>query len=76
MMKIAPKVFMWLHIEWPAATNAALSPAKIAHIIPYYGICPYMGRVRIICCKFNISVTQCSPRACLLAYCSVPLQHL
>ena len=21
-----------------------------------YGICPYMGRVRIICCKFNISV--------------------
>ena len=30
MMKIAPKVFMWLHIERPATTNATLLPAQIA----------------------------------------------
>ena len=29
MMKIAPGVFMWLHIEQPAATNATLSLAQI-----------------------------------------------
>ena len=30
MMKIAPEVFMWLHTEQPAATNATLSPAQTA----------------------------------------------
>ena len=29
MVKIALEVFMWLHIERPAATNATLSPAQI-----------------------------------------------
>ena len=30
MMKILTEVFMWLHIEQPAATNATLPPAQIA----------------------------------------------
>ena len=34
MMKTAPEVFMWLHMEHPAATNATMSP--------YLAICPYM----------------------------------
>ena len=29
MMKIAPEVFMWLHMERPAVTNATLSPVQI-----------------------------------------------
>ena len=62
MMNIAPELFIGLYIEWPAATNATLSPAQIAQKLTWlssvfpHGICPYMVRVRIICCKFNISV--------------------
>ena len=35
MMKIAPEVFMWLHIEQPAATNATLPPPQIAQKLTF-----------------------------------------
>ena len=49
---------MWLHIERLAATNATLSPMQIAQKLTWLssGIWPYIGRVRVVCCKFKISV--------------------
>ena len=38
MMTVAPEVFMWLHIEQPAATNATLSPAQIAQQLTWLSL--------------------------------------
>ena len=62
MMKLAPEVFMWLHIERPAATNATLSPAQIAQKLTWLSSWHMpIYRVRIICCKFNTSVILFPP---------------
>ena len=63
MMKIAPVIFMWLHIgQQPQIQHHQFKLRRNWPGFPY-SICPYMGRVRIICCKFNISVIL-SPSAC------------
>ena len=48
MMKKAAEVFMWLHIERPAATNATLSPAQIAQKLTWLSLqhMPIYGQSR------------------------------
>ena len=38
MIKIAPEIFMWLHIERPAVTNATLSPAQIVQKLTWLSL--------------------------------------
>ena len=39
MVKIAPEVFMWLHIEWPAATNETLVKPVVILMLRWQGCC-------------------------------------
>ena len=77
MMTVAPEVFMWLHIERPAATNATLSPAQIVQKLtwlsswhmPIYGQ-SHLLQIQHQCYSFPLDASL------IIAYCLVPLQRL